>query len=92
VQFGLLSRLQHARALLIGTKKTIREIAIASGFNTLSHFGGAFRLCFGGVPSQYREAWPKNDASPHWPGTLTKYFDARQQSALQTIPRDRERR
>jgi AraC family carnitine catabolism transcriptional activator len=56
VQFGLLSRLQHARALLIGTKKTIREIATASGFNTLSHFRSAFRCCFGRVPSQYREA------------------------------------
>ena len=35
VQFGLLKRLQNARLLLISTDMSIRQIATASGFNTM---------------------------------------------------------
>lgn len=75
VQFSVLLRLQHARALLIATKKSIREIASATGFNSLSHFAHSFRQTFGRKPSDYRQAWPKNDPSPSWPGTLTRYLE-----------------
>ena len=73
VQFSLLYRLQHARVLLISTRLTIREIAAASGFNTLSHFAYSFRKCFGRRPSDYRESWPLNEPAPSWPGTLSKF-------------------
>ena len=46
VQFGLLLRLQHARVLLISTDLSVRDIATASGFNTLSHFAFSFGKCF----------------------------------------------
>ncbi|VDC24915.1 GlxA family transcriptional regulator [Pseudogemmobacter humi] len=75
VQFGLLLRLQHARVLLVATGLPVRDIAAAAGFNTLSHFAHAFRKCFGRRPSDYRQAWPKEDAAPTWPGTLTKYLE-----------------
>jgi transcriptional regulator GlxA family with amidase domain len=75
VQFGLLLRLQHARVLLISTDLGVREIATASGFNSLSHFAFAFKKCFGRRPSEYREAWPKQDNAPHWPGTLGRFLD-----------------
>ena len=42
VQFGLLKRLQNARLLLISTDMSIRQIATASGFNTMSHFAFSF--------------------------------------------------
>ena len=38
VQFSLLKRLQNARLLLISTDMSIRQIATASGFNTMSYF------------------------------------------------------
>ena len=76
VQFGQLLRLQHARVLLIATQLGIHEIAVASGFNTLSHFAHAFKKCFGKRPSEYREAWPQQDAAPSWPGTLFNFVDA----------------
>jgi transcriptional regulator GlxA family with amidase domain len=92
VQFGLLLRLQHARALLIGTRQSIRQIATASGFNTLSHFAHAFRRCFGRRPSEYRQAWPKSDPSPHWPGSLTKYLEMLQhRTALSVRTRRNDR-
>jgi len=75
VQFGLLLRLQHSRVLLISTDLGVREIATASGFNSLSHFAFAFKKCFGRRPSEYRMAWPENDTAPHWPGTLSKFLD-----------------
>lgn len=75
VQFGLLLRLQHARVLLIATKLSVRDVAAASGFNTLSHFAHSFRKCFGRRASDYRQGWPKQDAAPTWPGTLTKYLE-----------------
>ncbi len=76
VQFGLLLRLQKARVLLISTDLAVREIATASGFNTLSHFAYSFGKCFGRRPSDYRQAWPEKDATPSWPGTLSKFLEA----------------
>ncbi|MFD1159805.1 GlxA family transcriptional regulator [Roseovarius aestuarii] len=78
VQFGLILRLQHARVLLISTGLGVREIAAASGFNSLSHFAYAFRNCFGRRPSEYRQAWPDQNDTPSWPGTLSKYLETLQ--------------
>ncbi|WP_299882448.1 GlxA family transcriptional regulator [uncultured Sulfitobacter sp.] len=81
VQFGLLRRLQNARLLLISTDLSVREIATASGFNTLSHFAFSFGKFFGRRPSEYREAWPANEAAPSWPGSLSDFL-----STLKDIP------
>tara|TARA_B100000767_G_scaffold26138_1_gene22936 strand:- start:1949 stop:3025 length:1077 start_codon:yes stop_codon:yes gene_type:complete len=75
VQFGLLRRLQNARLLLISTGLSIRQIATASGFNTLSHFAYSFGKFFGRRPSDYREAWPENEPAPSWPGSLSDFLD-----------------
>ena len=75
VQFTVLIRLQHARVMLVASRQSIREIATATGFNTLSHFSHSFRRCFGRKPSDYRQAWPSKDAAPTWPGTLTRYLE-----------------
>ena len=85
VQFALLARLQHSRVLLIATKLSVREIATASGFNTLSHFAYAFKNCFGRRPSDYRSAWPKSDQKPTWPGTLSTYLDNLEEKANKGI-------
>lgn len=74
VQFGLVVRLQNARVLLISTDLGVREIATASGFNTLSHFAHSFRRFFGKRPSDYREGWPADQETPSWPGTLTDFL------------------
>ncbi|MWB78399.1 helix-turn-helix domain-containing protein [Pseudooceanicola sp. 216_PA32_1] len=75
VQFGLLRRLQNARLLLISTQLSIRQIATASGFNTLSHFAYSFGKFFGRRPSDYREAWPENEPAPSWPVSLTDFLN-----------------
>ena len=75
VQFGLLRRLQNARLLLISTELSIRQIATASGFNTLSHFAYSFGKFFGRRPSDYREAWPTDEPAPSWPGSLSDFLD-----------------
>jgi transcriptional regulator GlxA family with amidase domain len=85
VQFGTLVRLQHARVLLIATKLTVREIATASGFNTLSHFAYAFRKCFDRKPSDYRQGWPVTDATPSWPGTLSRYLETLNQRTARAL-------
>ncbi len=41
------------RVLLIATDLSVREIATASGFNTLSHFAYSFGKCW---PSDYHQA------------------------------------
>ena len=74
VQYGLLLRLQTARVLLISTQMSVRDIAAASGFNALSHFTHSFRKFFGRPPSEYREGWPKDQATPSWPGTLSDFL------------------
>ena len=80
VQFALLVRLQHSRVLLTATKLSVREIATASGFNTLSHFSYAFKNCFGRRPSEYRLAWPEAEATPAWPGSLSTYLENREKN------------
>lgn len=91
VQFGLLRRVENARILLISTQMSVREIATASGFNTLSHFSYSFGKLFGRRPSEYREAWPENEPAPSWTGTLSDFVDAlerkRQQKAVGKSPR-----
>jgi transcriptional regulator GlxA family with amidase domain len=88
VQFGTLVRLQHARVLLIATKLSVREIATATGFNSLSHFASAFRKCFGRRPSDYRQGWAQTEPAPSWPGTLTGYLETLQQRTTRAV-RDR---
>lgn len=75
VQFGLLRRLQNARLLLISTTLSVRQIATASGFNTLSHFAYSFGKFFDRRPSEYREAWPVNEPAPNWPGSLSDFLE-----------------
>ena len=74
VQFSLLLRLQRARLLLISTDLSVREIATASGFNTLSHFAYSFGKFFDRRPSEYRESWPQDESAPSWPGTLSEFI------------------
>ncbi len=78
VQFSLLLRLQRARLLLISTNLSVREIATASGFNTLSHFAYSFGKFFDRRPSEYREAWPQDESAPSWPGTLSEFITSLQ--------------
>lgn len=75
VQFGVFRRLQNARLLLISTDLSVRQIATASGFNTLSHFTYSFGKFFGRRPSNYRDAWPANEPAPSWPGSLSDFLD-----------------
>lgn len=89
VQYGALCRLQHARVLLISTKLSVRDIAAASGFNTLSHFAHAFGKTFGRRPSDYRQGWPAGDAAPSWPGTLAAFLEALQQRGPAIKPEPR---
>lgn len=85
VQFGTLVRLQHARVLLIATKLSVREIATATGFNSLSHFASAFRKCFARRPSDYRQGWAPSEATPSWPGTLTGYLETLRERTTRAV-------
>ncbi|WP_240790342.1 GlxA family transcriptional regulator [Rhodobacter sp. SY28-1] len=85
VQFGTLVRLQHARVLLIATKLSVREIATATGFNSLSHFATAFRKCFSRRPSDYRQGWAPTEETPSWPGTLAGYLDTLRQRTTRAV-------
>jgi len=70
VQFYRHLRLQYARTLLVSTNMDIREISVASGFNSMSYFSHCFSKTFGRKPSQYRLAWPEEETVPSWPGTM----------------------
>lgn len=57
-------RLQFARSLLASTGLTVTEICHAAGFNSLSHFGRAFRRRYGVPPSARRDPSPQLDRPP----------------------------
>jgi AraC-like DNA-binding protein/mannose-6-phosphate isomerase-like protein (cupin superfamily) len=44
-------RLRFARSLLASTSLSVTEVCHAAGFNTLSHFGRAYRRRYGAAPS-----------------------------------------
>lgn len=68
VRFYRVLRLQFARVLLTNTDLAIREISIACGYSSLSHFAKSFFEQFGKRPRDHREAWPDSDTDPVWPG------------------------
>jgi AraC-like DNA-binding protein len=49
-------RLGFARSLLASTRLGVTEVCHAAGFNTLSHFGRAYRARYGESPSGYRSS------------------------------------
>lgn len=49
-------RLRFARSLIAATELSISEVASAAGFNSLSHFGRAYRARYGSRPSADRLA------------------------------------
>jgi AraC family carnitine catabolism transcriptional activator len=73
VQYSKLLRLQYARVLLSSTRMSIREVSAACGFNSMSYFSQSFIETFGKKPSDYRQAWPENEAAPSWPGTVYSF-------------------
>ena len=75
VQFSQLLRLQYARVLLTSTRMSIRDVSAATGFNSMSYFSQPFARCFGKKPSEYRQAWPDQEAAPSWPGTVVSFLD-----------------
>lgn len=61
-------RLELARVMLTHTELAVRDIALACGFSSLSHFAKSFARQFGKRPRDYREAWPDDATVPLWPG------------------------
>jgi len=47
-------RLSHAQRLLVTTDDLVVNIALKSGFGSLSRFNEAFRQAFGCTPREYR--------------------------------------
>ena len=68
VAYYRMLRLQHARAMLTNTSLSVREIALACGYGSLSHFAKSFSEQFGKLPREYRNAWPHDAPSPVWLG------------------------
>jgi len=68
VAYYRMLRLQHARAMLTNTSLSVREIALACGYGSLSHFAKSFSDQFGKLPREYRNAWPHDDPNPIWLG------------------------
>ena len=68
ISYYRLLRLQNARVLLTNTELSIREISVACGYRSLSHFAKSFAEQFGKRPRDCRDAWPLSDPAPVWPG------------------------
>lgn len=70
-------RLQHALVLLTNTDLSIREVSVACGYSSLSHFAKSFAAQYGKRPRDCRDAWPDGDPAPVWPGLSTSLNDLR---------------
>ncbi len=61
-------RLQHALVMLNNTDLSIREISLACGYSSLSHFAKSFTKKYGKRPRDCRDSWPQGEPLPSWPG------------------------
>ncbi|MEO8859275.1 MAG: GlxA family transcriptional regulator [Burkholderiaceae bacterium] len=55
-RFHLKIRLDHARAMLLQTSKSVLQVAVACGFESASHFSRCYRVLHGHRPSDERAA------------------------------------
>lgn len=81
-------RLELARVLLTHTSMSIRDVSVACGFASLSHFAKSFSDQFGKRPSAYREAWPATETVPIWPGISTSLMEAARSVAGDEVDAD----
>lgn len=68
-QYYMKLRLQRARSLLASTNMTITEVAVASGFISVSHFAKRYKRLYGATPREERrrivsELIQRSDPSP----------------------------
>lgn len=61
--FIIQHRISHAQRLLVTTDDAILNIALASGFQSLSRFNEAFKAACGCSPRDYRKAHPRTKSS-----------------------------
>ena len=52
-------RMEAAKSMLLGSEKSILEVALTSGFRSAAHFGAMFRKEVGQSPTEYRTAHQK---------------------------------
>ena len=57
-------RVAHAQFLLVTTDATVLDIALESGFNSLSRFYAAFKETTGLSPTRYRRSFPASSSVP----------------------------
>lgn len=55
-QYVLHQRLERAERLLLGSQRSLQDIALECGFSSASHFSHRFRLFYGYAPSKLRES------------------------------------
>lgn len=63
-------RISHAQRLLATTDQKIVEIALSSGFNSISRFNEAFRRACGCTPREYRVEHETSETEREQPGPL----------------------
>ncbi|MBR3068483.1 MAG: helix-turn-helix transcriptional regulator, partial [Lachnospiraceae bacterium] len=71
---GFLSglRMQHALDMLMGSDLPVTEIALRSGYNTVSHFNKVFREFYGKSPRAYKEELRSTAGTDEIPKSVTE--------------------
>ncbi|WP_295632888.1 AraC family transcriptional regulator [uncultured Mitsuokella sp.] len=62
MQYIIRRRIGEAQNLLIGTDRSITDIALSCGYNNSNYFQSVFKNIVGMTPGQYRRDWVKNAA------------------------------
>ena len=68
-----LRRIERAKELLRGTDRSVTEVSLEVGFQSLGSFGSAFRELVGESPGTYARWWRDKDAPPI-PGCFTLMY------------------
>jgi len=64
MQYIIRRRIGEAQNLLIGTDRSITEIAFSCGYNNSNYFQSVFKRLVGMTPGQYRRDWVQNALPP----------------------------
>jgi AraC-like DNA-binding protein len=72
-QYLLRRRIERAKELLRGTDRSVTEVSLEVGFQSLGSFSTAFRELVGQTPSDYARQW-RATAPPPIPGCFTMMY------------------
>jgi AraC-like DNA-binding protein len=79
----LTRRLERAAALLRTTDRSVADICMAVGLESVGSFTSSFKRCYGETPTQYRASFPPAALYARVPECILRFYGRRNAARLE---------